>query len=366
MTVNGFRALMKSISKRKPLGNIRVTKSKFSVGIDATSSIYAAIYMLQSKTAPIQMRSLIKLAASRCVNMIPKGTKPLFVFDGQRIAIKKRAENSLLKFVSTHSVDKIRDLPVNYTIPPSITHTLAMHLKNQGYDCIVAPFEADAQIAYLFRENLIQAALSIDADSLVFGCDILLENYHEKTDTILVTQRKDVASKLRFHADDLMSMQSASVLAGSDYSQSIRGLRFVDRVKIIHDFGSLGDFFLHMKHTAENSIEHPKDHLLHRVMRKAQIHAHQSGIDILRYLNDLDRDMAHALYCFQHHIVYDPKTREFVKLSSSIGKKMPYRETKPAEKISRLDSIIFGTIFPQNRASAMCSEFTMALNCESK
>lgn len=38
-------------------------------------------------------------------------------------------------------------------------------------DVIVAPYEADAQLAYLVREKLVDAVCTIDSDLVVFGCD---------------------------------------------------------------------------------------------------------------------------------------------------------------------------------------------------
>jgi len=37
-------------------------------------------------------------------------------------------------------------------------------------DFVVAPYEADAQLAYLEKIGLIQAIITEDSDLLVFGC----------------------------------------------------------------------------------------------------------------------------------------------------------------------------------------------------
>lgn len=42
--------------------------------------------------------------------------------------------------------------------------------RAQGVDCIVAPYEADAQLAYLNKTNLVQAIITEDSDLLAFGC----------------------------------------------------------------------------------------------------------------------------------------------------------------------------------------------------
>lgn len=42
--------------------------------------------------------------------------------------------------------------------------------RKKGVDCIVAPYEADAQLAYLMKSGLAQAIISEDSDLLVYGC----------------------------------------------------------------------------------------------------------------------------------------------------------------------------------------------------
>ena len=37
-------------------------------------------------------------------------------------------------------------------------------------DCIVAPYEADAQLAYLYKQGIIHLVVSEDSDLLVYGC----------------------------------------------------------------------------------------------------------------------------------------------------------------------------------------------------
>lgn len=38
-------------------------------------------------------------------------------------------------------------------------------------DCIVAPYEADAQLAYLNKCGIAQLVITEDSDLVLFGCD---------------------------------------------------------------------------------------------------------------------------------------------------------------------------------------------------
>ncbi len=42
--------------------------------------------------------------------------------------------------------------------------------RARGVDCVVAPYEADAQLAYLTKCGLAQAVITEDSDLLAFGC----------------------------------------------------------------------------------------------------------------------------------------------------------------------------------------------------
>lgn len=47
----------------------------------------------------------------------------------------------------------------------------------RGVDCMVAPYEADAQLAYLTKSGLAQAVITEDSDLLAFGCKKVLDQY---------------------------------------------------------------------------------------------------------------------------------------------------------------------------------------------
>ncbi len=43
-------------------------------------------------------------------------------------------------------------------------------LKREGVNYVVAPYEADAQLAYMEKEGIIDGIITEDSDLLVFGC----------------------------------------------------------------------------------------------------------------------------------------------------------------------------------------------------
>lgn len=57
-------------------------------------------------------------------------------------------------------------------IPTELTP--AQSLKAEDIDYVVAPYEADAQLAFLARKGLVDAIISEDSDLVVYGCPVIL------------------------------------------------------------------------------------------------------------------------------------------------------------------------------------------------
>lgn len=56
----------------------------------------------------------------------------------------------------------------------NITHKIALqlikHCQSENIDCIVAPYEADAQLAYLNISGIADVVITEDSDLTLFGC----------------------------------------------------------------------------------------------------------------------------------------------------------------------------------------------------
>ena len=53
-------------------------------------------------------------------------------------------------------------------------------LHSLGVDVLVAPYEADAQLAFLSRSNIAQIIITEDSDLILFGCEQVLQLLHLK------------------------------------------------------------------------------------------------------------------------------------------------------------------------------------------
>lgn len=57
-----------------------------------------------------------------------------------------------------------------------VSSMLSQELKLQQVDFVVAPYEADAQMAYLAKQKEVSAVITEDSDLLAYGCPRVRKN----------------------------------------------------------------------------------------------------------------------------------------------------------------------------------------------
>lgn len=111
---------------------------------------------------------------------------PILVFDGgplpmkayreeqraqKRSESKKKADEFMqMNAQSAHlSTSALSHMSKSADVTPEMAFMLIEALKEEKIEFIVAPYEADAQLAYLDRIGMISAVISEDSDLLLFG-----------------------------------------------------------------------------------------------------------------------------------------------------------------------------------------------------
>lgn len=54
-------------------------------------------------------------------------------------------------------------------VTPKMAHTFALALKELNIEYYVAPYEADAQLAYLWKAGIVDVVFTEDSDLIAFG-----------------------------------------------------------------------------------------------------------------------------------------------------------------------------------------------------
>ncbi|CAA7029490.1 unnamed protein product [Microthlaspi erraticum] len=117
------------------------------------------------------------------------------------------------------------------SVTSSMAHQLVEVLKSENVEFIVAPYEADAQLAYLSSLELeqggIAAVITEDSDLLAYGCKAVIfkmDRYGKGEELILDNVFQAVDQKPSFQNFDQELFTAMCVLAGCDFLPSVPGV----------------------------------------------------------------------------------------------------------------------------------------------
>ncbi|KAL2770632.1 exonuclease 1 isoform b [Daubentonia madagascariensis] len=177
--------------------------------------------------------------------LLSHGIKPILVFDGCTLPSKKEVEKSrrerrqanLLKGKQLLREGKVSEARECFTRSINITHAMAHKVikaaRSQGVDCLVAPYEADAQLAYLNKAGIVQAIITEDSDLLAFGCKKVILKMDQFGNGLEIDQARlgmcrqlgDVFTEEKF--------RYMCILSGCDYLPSLRGIGLAKACKVL-------------------------------------------------------------------------------------------------------------------------------------
>ncbi|XP_004349261.2 exodeoxyribonuclease 1 [Capsaspora owczarzaki ATCC 30864] len=131
-------------------------------------------------------------------------------------------------------------------------------LRAINVEYIVAPYEADAQLGYLARENYIAAVISEDSDLLLFGCQRVLYKMDKFGEGVLIDQ-KDFANCLELDLQNwtLDQLRRMCILSGCDYLDSISGIGLKTANKLLIRYKTVQNVVTHMR---KKMMDVPRDY----------------------------------------------------------------------------------------------------------
>ncbi|CAG8521581.1 7569_t:CDS:2, partial [Funneliformis caledonium] len=133
----------------------------------------------------------------------------------------------------------------------------ALRAENVAY--VVAPYEADAQLAYLEKKKYIAAIITEDSDLLVFGCRTVIYKLEPNGEGIEICRDKfgDVQEINLLGWMD-KSFRHMSMLAGCDYLPSITGIGLRSAHKYLKKYKTVEKVIQYLKNN--NKIKVPPNY----------------------------------------------------------------------------------------------------------
>ncbi|KAJ3162429.1 Rad2 nuclease [Geranomyces michiganensis] len=167
--------------------------------------------------------------------LLSHGITPIMVFDGgvlpmkaptERSRHRRREENKRKAHQFLEAGQKTKALECFQTsvdVTPHMAAALIKVLRAKNIQCIVAPYEADAQIAYLLQQSLADAAISEDSDLLVFGCAVVLFKLEKEGDAVQICL-DDFGAVKGMEAWTHRRFRQMCIMSGCDYLESPPGI----------------------------------------------------------------------------------------------------------------------------------------------
>ncbi|KAJ2851296.1 Rad2 nuclease [Coemansia brasiliensis] len=189
------------------------------LGLDKPTSKYISFFMMRAR----MLRHY--------------GIEPLFVFDGGLLPSKRdteavRQKNRLerraqaLKFWEQSKKKAAFEMfQKSLEATPQMAKMVIEELKKEGFRYLVAPYEADAQLAFLESTGIIYAAISEDSDLVVFGCQrLVLKMDQYGSATIFERSKIDQAKAVDIKGWSNKRIRQMCILSGCDYAASAPGI----------------------------------------------------------------------------------------------------------------------------------------------
>lgn len=176
--------------------------------------------------------------------------KPILIFDGAKLQMKKGTEDERARQRAEYkkkaeeyarqgnSMMAFKMYSASVDITPEMAYQFAKSAKTLGVEYHVAPYEADAQLAYMFRTGKAQVVITEDSDLLAFGvtkCLFKMDKYGKGIEVDL--DRLVDVEELNFSTFTPNMLLVTCILSGCDYLESIKGIGFKKAHKLVYENG---------------------------------------------------------------------------------------------------------------------------------
>jgi flap endonuclease-1 len=225
------------------------------VAVDAYNTLYQFLSIIRQPDGTPLKDSLGRTTSHlsgliyRTTNLMEKGIKPVFVFDGKpselkakvikgrserRAEAKRKWEEAKVLFPE----EAFKYAQASARIDTTIVEDAKTLLAYMGIPCVQAPSEGEAQAAYMVRKGDAELVSSQDYDSLLFGAPAMIRNLSvaRKKTFPEVIELKTLEKK---HGITRVEFVDLAILVGTDFNPGIKGIGVKTALKLIKKHRSI-------------------------------------------------------------------------------------------------------------------------------
>ncbi|XP_078041302.1 exonuclease tos isoform X2 [Augochlora pura] len=218
-----------------------------TVAIDSYCWLHKGVFTCADKLAMGQPTDAYVHYCMKFVCMLLSNKiKPILVFDGRHLPAKAQTEvkrrearqmnrSKAIELIKMGQHAEGRNL-LRRSV--DVTHEMALELIKQcqqiNVDCIVAPYEADAQLAYLNISGIADVVITEDSDLTLFGCKkVFFKMDIYGNGTLVDQERIHLAMDMQAEQFSMDSFRYMCILSGCDYLPSLPGIGLSKAKKFI-------------------------------------------------------------------------------------------------------------------------------------
>ncbi|XP_059215191.1 exonuclease 1 isoform X2 [Centropristis striata] len=241
----GISGLLQFIKDAAEPINIKKYKGQ-TVAVDTYCWLHKGAFSCAEKLAKGEPTDQYVWYCMKFVNMLLTfNIKPILVFDGRNLpskqevekARRERRESNLQKGRQLLREGKLSEARDCFTrcvnITPAMAHNLIKAARAQGVDCVVAPYEADAQLAFLTKSGLAEAVITEDSDLLAFGCKKVILKMDKQGNGLEIDQSNMGRCRSLGNVFTEEKFRYMCILSGCDYLASLHGIGLGKACKLL-------------------------------------------------------------------------------------------------------------------------------------
>ncbi|CAM9157672.1 unnamed protein product [Ectocarpus sp. 6 AP-2014] len=250
MGITGLLPFLKSVTYPTHISEYRGLKA----GVDAYCWLHRGAFSCGMELCTgVATDKYVAFCMKRVNLLLHHGIQPVMVFDGASLPIKRsinlerrrQRESARSKGEAALAAGEAGAAAQHFSKAVGVTHDMAFllmkALRQAGVELIVAPYEADAQLAFLSRTGAVDVVLSEDSDCLPYGCKKVLFKMDNEGHGQEIQLRNLAANTPLSLSNWKNSMfLDLCLLVGCDYiPSSVKGLGIATAYKLVDRHRSL-------------------------------------------------------------------------------------------------------------------------------
>lgn len=153
-------------------------------------------------------------------------------------------------------------------ITPEMAYKIVQVAKQMGVEYVVAPYEADAQLAYMYKSGRADIVITEDSDLLAFGvkrCFYKMD--HSGQGFEINMDELQLVEDINFRTFTMDMLLITCILSGCDYLDSIKGIGFKKAHRLVYETGmDIKGLFRRIRREGKHLIPHTYEETFYKAL----------------------------------------------------------------------------------------------------